>query len=98
MISFGIRDCRQSRNLLLKQISQVFRDLFEGKADSRIFQEKYKAALKTRKDVEIQDYSTMQHGWMGARGFYNGEESVKGFEKGYRDSFISGLVEALTNL
>ena len=47
-----------------------------------LFQEKYKAALRTRRDVEMEDYSNMQHGWMGARGFYKGEESVKEYERG----------------
>ena len=45
--------------------------------------EDYKSALKAKNNVEVDQYRNMQHGWMGARGFYNGEESVKEFERGY---------------
>ena len=63
--------------------------LFSQKDGDAELVKKYKEALKAKKDVEIEDYTNMLHGWMGARGFYSGEESVKGFERGFVDILSS---------
>jgi len=62
--------------------------LFSKEDGTLELEEEYAKAIQANnKQNVVEKYSTMHHGWMGARAELTDKENAKEFERGYSDAF-----------
>ena len=75
----------KNRRLAVEDVDELtvpFCCLFSKEDGTPELMEEYKKALEKGKKNYVEKYSSMHHGWMGARAKFEDSENIKEFERG----------------
>ena len=76
-------ECRRLAREDAEEITVPFICLFSKEDGTPELVQEYTEVLEKSKENVVEKYSTMHHGWMGARADLKNEENLKEYQRGY---------------